>query len=97
MVRVAQIGTGGWGRNHARVLSHLGALCAICDADGERCRQFSQQYSVRGYDSVDGLLDGEEFDAALVCTPTKTPCGHRRKAAEPQKARVCRKAADVRL
>ena len=72
MVRVAQIGTGGWGRHHARVLSHLGVLCAVCDSDGERSRQFSQQYSVRGYDSVDGLLDGEEFDAALVCTPTKT-------------------------
>ncbi len=72
MVRVAQIGTGGWGRNHARVLSRLGALCAVCDTDAERCRKFSQQYSVRGYDSVDGLLDGEEFDAALVCTPTNT-------------------------
>ena len=72
MVRVAQIGTGGWGRNHARVLSQLGALCAVCDTDGGRCRQFSQQYSVRGYDSVGGLLDGEEFDAALVCTPSKT-------------------------
>lgn len=72
MVRVAQMGTGGWGRNHARVLSHLGALCAVCDSDGERCKQFSQQYSVPGYDSVDSLLDGEVFDAALVCTPTKT-------------------------
>ena len=72
MVRVVQIGMGGWGRNHARVLSHLGALCAVCDINAERCKQFSQQYSVPGYDSVDNLLDGEEFDAALVCTPTKT-------------------------
>lgn len=72
MVRVAQIGTGGWGRNHARVLSDLGALCAVCDSDGGRRKQFSQQYSVRGHDSVDSLLSGEEFDAALVCTPTKT-------------------------
>ncbi len=72
MVRVVQIGTGGWGRNHVRVLSHIGVLCAVCDSDKERSRQFSQQYSVNSYDSVDGLLDGEEFDAAVVCTPTKT-------------------------
>lgn len=72
MVRVAQVGAGGWGQNHARILSHLGALCAVCDSDNGRMEQLSRQYSVRGYGSVEELLDCEDFDAALVCTPTKT-------------------------
>ena len=75
MVRIVQIGAGNWGQNHARVLSDLGVLCAVCDTDNERCKQFSQQYSVRGYDSVEALLDDGEFDAALICTPTNSHAG----------------------
>jgi len=71
-VRVAQIGTGGWGKNHARILSQLGVLSAICDADKNRSKEFGEKYSVNHYDSVDSLLDSEEFDAAFVCTPTST-------------------------
>ena len=36
MTRLAVIGTGGWGKNHVRVLSELGALVAICDLDRAR-------------------------------------------------------------
>ena len=71
-MKVAQIGTGGWGKNHTRVLSQLGVLTAVCDADKERSKEYSEKYSVNGYDSIDTLLDSEDFDAAVVCTPTST-------------------------
>ncbi len=71
-MKVAQIGAGGWGKNHARVLSQLGILTAICDADNERSKEFGEKFSVSHYDSVESLLDSEQFDAALVCTPTST-------------------------
>ncbi|RDJ32314.1 MAG: gfo/Idh/MocA family oxidoreductase [Crenarchaeota archaeon] len=71
-MRVAQIGTGGWGKNHARILSQLGVLVAICDADKQRCKEFGERYSVNQYDSVDSLLSSEDFDAAVICTPTST-------------------------
>ena len=71
-MKVAQIGTGGWGKNHARILSQLGALSAICDVDKEKSKEFGKKYSVNSYDSVDSLLNSEEFDAAFVCTPTST-------------------------
>ena len=71
-MKVAQIGTGGWGKNHTRVLSQLGVLSAVCDADKERSQKYGQQYSVNSYDSVDSLLDSEKFDAAFICTPTST-------------------------
>jgi len=71
-LKVVQIGIGGWGKNHARILSHLGVLCAICDVDKEKSEEFGKKYSVNSYDSIDSLLNSEEFDAAFVCTPTST-------------------------
>ncbi len=71
-MKVAQIGTGGWGKNHTRILSQLGVLTAVCDANKERSREFSEKYSVNNYDSVDSLLDSENFDTAFICTPTST-------------------------
>jgi len=71
-LKIAQIGTGGWGKNHARILSNLGVLSAVCDVDNTRSKQFGEQYSVNHYDSVDVLIEKEQFDAAFVCTPTST-------------------------
>ncbi|MFB5630367.1 MAG: Gfo/Idh/MocA family protein [Nitrosopumilaceae archaeon] len=71
-MKVAQIGTGGWGKNHTRILSQLGVLTAVCDTNLERSKEYSEKYSVNSYDSVDALLDSEDFDAAFVCTPTST-------------------------
>lgn len=71
-MKVVQIGTGGWGKNHARILSQLGVLSAICDVDKKKSEEFGKKYSVNSYDSIDSLLNSEEFDAAFVCTPTST-------------------------
>ena len=71
-MRVAQIGTGGFGKNHVRVLSQLGVLSALCDANPPRAEEFGTKYSVNYYSSVDALLNSEKFDAAFVCTPTST-------------------------
>ena len=71
-MKVAQIGTGGWGKNHTRILSQLGVLTAVCDGNKERSKEYSEKYSVNSYDSVEALLDSEDFDAAFICTPTST-------------------------
>lgn len=71
-MKVVQIGVGGWGKNHSRVLSEFGVLSAVCDANSERAEEFGKKYSVNFYDSFESLLEQEEFDAALVCTPTFT-------------------------
>ena len=71
-MRIVQIGTGGWGKNHVRILSQLGALCAVCDTDLTRAKEFGTKYSVNYYSSLDTLLDSEKFDGAFVCTPTFT-------------------------
>jgi UDP-N-acetylglucosamine 3-dehydrogenase len=71
-MKVAQIGIGGFGKNHARILSQLGVLSALCDADPTRAKEFGTNYSVNHYSTIDSLLSAETFDAAFVCTPTST-------------------------
>ena len=66
------IGVGGWGKNHARILSQLGVLTAICDADDEKRKEFGKKYSVNSYKNFNEMLESETFDTAFVCTPTNT-------------------------
>ena len=71
-MKIVQIGTGGWGKNHTRILSQLGVLSAVCDADSQRSKEYGEKYSVNHYESLDDLLSSEEFDGAFVVTPTST-------------------------
>ena len=72
-IKAAVIGTGGWGKNHVRVLSDLGVLTAICDSDENRSKILSKKYKVNSYSTLEQLLQKEtNLDACLVCTPTKT-------------------------
>ncbi len=71
-MKIVQIGTGGFGKNHVRVLSQLGVLSAICDLNISRAEEYGKKYSVNYYSSIDSLLVSEKFDAAFVCTPTST-------------------------
>jgi len=71
-MKIVQIGTGGWGKNHTRILSELGVLVAICDANPDKSKEYGEKYSVNHYQSLDELLNSEEFDGAFVVTPTST-------------------------
>lgn len=72
-LKIAVIGVGGWGKNHARVLSDMGVLSAICDADPDRSKKIADIHKTNLYLSVDELLEKEHsLDACIVCTPTKT-------------------------
>jgi UDP-N-acetylglucosamine 3-dehydrogenase len=72
-LRLAIIGVGGWGKNHARILHDLGVLIAICDMNQNLSKEIANKYNVRSYHSIDEMLYNEKkLDACLVCTPTKT-------------------------
>jgi predicted dehydrogenase len=72
MVRVGVVGTGGWGKNHVRVLNELGCLAAICDMNMERADSFSKNYHVPGYSSLEEMVKKEKLDAVTICTPAST-------------------------
>ena len=84
-MRIIQIGTGGWGKNHIRILSQLGVLVAICDINFQKSKEYGKKYSVNHYESLDELLSSEEFDGAFVVTPTSTHTEIAKKLLEAKK------------
>ena len=67
---VAVIGTGFWGRNHARVFKELAEteLLAICDIDAERARSVAKQFGVTPYTNTGKMLKNENIEAVSICT-----------------------------
>jgi len=67
---VAVIGTGFWGRNHARVFKELQEteLLAICDINPQRAKAVSSQFGVQSYTNTGRMLKNENIEAVSVCT-----------------------------
>jgi UDP-N-acetylglucosamine 3-dehydrogenase len=74
LTKVAVIGVGFWGRNHARVYSEIEdvELAAVCDIDRERSKSVAKRYGCRSYTDFREMLLVEKPDAVSVCTPTIT-------------------------
>jgi UDP-N-acetylglucosamine 3-dehydrogenase len=69
-VGVAVIGTGSWGKNHARIYKELPSteLIAICDVNAERAKINADQYGVKAYTNSTRMLKNKEIEAVSVCT-----------------------------
>lgn len=67
---VAVIGTGFWGKNHARVYKELELtnLIAICDTNADRAKLIADQYGVKAYTDSTLMLKDPEIQAISVCT-----------------------------
>lgn len=67
---VAVIGTGFWGRNHARVYRELPSteLVGICDVNAERARSVAEQFGAKAYTSSARMLKNKEIEAVSICT-----------------------------
>ena len=72
MTRIAVIGTGGWGKNHVRVLSELGVLVAVCDLDKSRSELYAKKFGIKGYSDVDEMIRSEALDGVIIATPAST-------------------------
>lgn len=67
---VAVVGTGFWGKNHARVYKELASteLIAICDVNEERAKSIANQFGVKAYTNSAQMLKDKEIEAVSVCT-----------------------------
>jgi len=67
---VAVVGTGFWGKNHARVYSELASteLVAVCDMNQERAKAVADQFGVKAYTSSSRMLKNGDVEAVSVCT-----------------------------
>jgi UDP-N-acetylglucosamine 3-dehydrogenase len=73
VTRVAVVGTGVMGRNHARVLNELANvdLVGVADSNIDAACQVASHHSTRGYGSLKELLDKERPEAVTIAVPTE--------------------------
>lgn len=71
-MKIAVIGVGSMGRNHARVYSELPEvhLVAVADANHELVRSTAEKYGIRGYTDYREMLAKEKPDAVSIAVPT---------------------------
>jgi len=77
MPGVAVIGTGHWGKNHARVYKELlseGVIDSlkICDLDEHRARQWGETLEVEYVTSYRDVMADDDIKAVSIVTPSKT-------------------------
>jgi len=66
----AVIGTGFWGKNHARVYTEIEEtdLLAVCDIDAERAKAVAEQYGAKPYSNLRKMLKNKDIEIISVCT-----------------------------
>ena len=87
MVKIAIMGVGGWGENHAKKLAQLRAEELIedfiaIDIDSRRAKYISKLYGCKAYTTLDEALRKEELDGIIIATPTPLHYQHTKKALE---------------
>ncbi|MGV8964783.1 MAG: Gfo/Idh/MocA family protein [Cellulomonas sp.] len=72
-LKVAVVGTGQWGAQHARVFAGRRdtELCAVVGRDPERTQARADAYETTGYTDLDAMLDREQPDLVTVCLPNE--------------------------
>jgi predicted dehydrogenase len=72
-LRIAVVGTGGWGREHARIFSRRPDtdLVGIVGRDSARTAERAAAYQTRPYTDVAEMLAAERPDLVTVCLPNE--------------------------
>ncbi|MDR1993348.1 MAG: Gfo/Idh/MocA family oxidoreductase [Nitrososphaerota archaeon] len=67
---VAVIGTGQWGKNHARIYNELSSteLVAVCDVNMQRAKAMAELYGAKAYSDSAEMLRDKSIEAVNVCT-----------------------------
>ena len=72
-LKVALIGAGGWGRQHARVFSAHPDIefCAVAGHREDKTRARAAEYGVRAYTDIGQMLEHEKPDLVSLCLPNQ--------------------------
>lgn len=72
-LRVGLVGCGRISRNHFESILRYPddlELVAVCDIADEALRVATEKYSVNGYEELDDMLQNENLDLLVLCTPS---------------------------
>ena len=72
-IKIALVGTGGWGRQHARVFSQRPDVefCAVAGRNRERAEARAAEYGVRAYTDIARMLEMEKPDLVSLSLPNQ--------------------------
>lgn len=72
-IKIALVGTGGWARQHARILSSRTDVefCAVVGRNAERTARRAQESRTRPYTSIQTMLREEKPELVCVCLPNE--------------------------
>ncbi|MFT3784928.1 MAG: Gfo/Idh/MocA family oxidoreductase [Tepidisphaeraceae bacterium] len=70
-IRVAIVGTGHWGRHHARAFAARSdvVLCGIAGRDAGRAAQRAEEFQTAPYTDIERMIEHEKPDLVAVCLP----------------------------
>ncbi|MEM3832344.1 MAG: Gfo/Idh/MocA family oxidoreductase [Thermoprotei archaeon] len=74
IIKIGVIGSGFWGRNHARVLKEINdaELVFIADIDVSKAEEIGKRFNVEFFKDYKEALSKHDVDAVTICTPTST-------------------------
>jgi len=76
-IRFILIGCGKVAKRHLDIITALGELLAVCDADEKTAQTVSSEYQVPYCTSLDELIElYQSADVAVVCTPNSLHAAH---------------------
>ncbi len=72
-IKIAVIGAGGWGRQHARIFAARPDvyLCAITGRTAERTEARAAEFGTRAYLDIADMLERERPDLVSLCLPNQ--------------------------
>jgi len=72
-IKVVVVGTGGWGRQHARVFSQRPDVDfrAVLGRNRDRAEARAAEYGVRAYTNLSAMLEQEQPDLVSLCLPNE--------------------------
>lgn len=72
-LKIALVGTGGWAREHCRILQARPDVdfCAIAGRNAERTQARASEYGARAYTDIPQMLESEKPDLVCVCLPNE--------------------------
>jgi myo-inositol 2-dehydrogenase/D-chiro-inositol 1-dehydrogenase len=73
-VKVALIGAGGWGKQHARIFQNHQDVdfCAIVGRNSEKTMSRAQSFGTKAYTSIEQMLIKEQPDLVSLCLPNQS-------------------------
>lgn len=71
-VRIGMVGTGGFSKKHADILSAMEnvVIAAVCGTSKKKADVFAKHYKeAKGYDDFNEMLDEQTLDGVYICVP----------------------------